>query len=647
MSDSSKNPKAGPFEGKIIFQTTNDPVVLLPYADKAQVVAVLPDTTREEADKLRSAGYDVVIWDPQNGGDTVGAVQRLGVEGVILQAEGPEQLDAANKTAAQLEGSGVTLAIATNNFSTDSYPGWVDVAMPYAYASIGSHITVDRVEYEASKRVGGRDIVIIPIVGGDMPPPGQESQNEQLAAAAAEDGTYAIFPLDPTDPTSMDSLLNPPGAKTPATDTNEPAPASVAIPDGLAGGPTGTYNRPGAEKPAGRGKPASTSSSSNEVNPAVASAEFANERRQVFAPPPPSPYQGGAPVEKVLHPDDGSTITITSTGAVIKQSPGGTPYREGWVDPNKISDIDSVSDLTGNIRSGNTNPFTHPASTAFQSTNPGWGAASDAAKAASGSGVADNAQVEQTTPQVLQPVQPERPAGVTGATADQIAQSINPNYNQPPPAVPTTPPAASSSALSGADINQVIKEVTKKTSSSSSKPRVDYGSGATSGGSSDGGGSSQEIYNPPQVIPDAIPVYSGGTCFIAGSKVLTPDGERAIEEIKLGDYVQTWDMDKQQMVPSQVTDTLGHHDRQTLSIETEGGSSITTTDEHPFWTGSEWLAASKLAAGQSTVFDSSGQQRKVTKVTNGPKANVYNFHVTAPAHNYFVEGLLVHNVKAL
>ncbi len=139
---------------------------------------------------------------------------------------------------------------------------------------------------------------------------------------------------------------------------------------------------------------------------------------------------------------------------------------------------------------------------------------------------------------------------------------------------------------------------------------------------------------------------SRGSCFIAGSKVLTPDGEKSIEEIKPGDHVQTWDMDKHQIVPSQVTDTLAHHNRQTLLIETEGGN-ITTTEEHPFWTGSEWLAAGKLLAGESSVFDSTGKQQKVISIKKGSKENVYNLHVASPAHNYFVQGLLVHNMKAL
>lgn len=71
----------------------------------------------------------------------------------------------------------------------------------------------------------------------------------------------------------------------------------------------------------------------------------------------PAPYSGGASVAKVIYPADGSTVTITSTGAVIKQSPGGNPYREGWINPSDICDINVSSDLNGRLRAGSSNPY--------------------------------------------------------------------------------------------------------------------------------------------------------------------------------------------------------------------------------------------------------------------------------------------------
>jgi hypothetical protein len=80
-------------------------------------------------------------------------------------------------------------------------------------------------------------------------------------------------------------------------------------------------------------------------------------RVNASAATPPAPYTGGAAVVKVLHPADGSTVTITATGAVIKQSPGDTPYREGWVSTCNIGSINEASDLQGQIQPGSSNPF--------------------------------------------------------------------------------------------------------------------------------------------------------------------------------------------------------------------------------------------------------------------------------------------------
>jgi hypothetical protein len=69
------------------------------------------------------------------------------------------------------------------------------------------------------------------------------------------------------------------------------------------------------------------------------------------------PYTGGAPMAKVFYPADGSTVTVTSTGAVIKQSPGHSAYREGWVSVCYFANINSATDLKGQLASGSSNPY--------------------------------------------------------------------------------------------------------------------------------------------------------------------------------------------------------------------------------------------------------------------------------------------------
>jgi hypothetical protein len=72
----------------------------------------------------------------------------------------------------------------------------------------------------------------------------------------------------------------------------------------------------------------------------------------------PAPYTSGAPVAKYYYLSDGSTVTITSTGAVIKQGRCGNAYREGWINPADICTIQSAQDLNGGrLSSGSSNPY--------------------------------------------------------------------------------------------------------------------------------------------------------------------------------------------------------------------------------------------------------------------------------------------------
>lgn len=82
----------------------------------------------------------------------------------------------------------------------------------------------------------------------------------------------------------------------------------------------------------------------------------------------PAPYTGGADVAKFFHLPDGSTVTITDTGAVIKQSPCHTAYREGWINVADICNIQTGQDLKGQLGSGSSNPFGSATFTGCNST---------------------------------------------------------------------------------------------------------------------------------------------------------------------------------------------------------------------------------------------------------------------------------------
>lgn len=138
---------------------------------------------------------------------------------------------------------------------------------------------------------------------------------------------------------------------------------------------------------------------------------------------------------------------------------------------------------------------------------------------------------------------------------------------------------------------------------------------------------------------NAVGAGSSGHCFVAGTPIATPDGDRPIEELRVGDAVYTWDFERSQAVESKVAATFLHEHIETLVLHVEDFT-VGTTPEHPFWTG-RWQEAGTLTPGQK-IASLHGQQG-VIRLETGERADVYNIHVDHPDHNYFAHSLLVHN----
>ena len=127
--------------------------------------------------------------------------------------------------------------------------------------------------------------------------------------------------------------------------------------------------------------------------------------------------------------------------------------------------------------------------------------------------------------------------------------------------------------------------------------------------------------------------------------IQTRDGEKAIQDIKIGDWVLSDDPTTPGDIDyKQVVQTFVHETNYLVDIYI-GGEKITTTEGHPFWVKDVgWVAARDLDAGAQlqTKSESWLGVERVEKHTE--VATVYNFEV-AGFHTYFVSdlGLLVHN----
>ncbi|MFB9753304.1 polymorphic toxin-type HINT domain-containing protein [Paenibacillus hodogayensis] len=133
-------------------------------------------------------------------------------------------------------------------------------------------------------------------------------------------------------------------------------------------------------------------------------------------------------------------------------------------------------------------------------------------------------------------------------------------------------------------------------------------------------------------------------CFIAGTKVQTKDGEKPIEDVKVGDQVLAKDDITGEVAYKDVQQLFQREEEETYNI-TVGNELITTTSEHPFWiVGVGWVKSKYLLVGD-ILTTSNGKTITIDKIeVKKEHVTVYNFKVE-DFHTYFVSnlGIWTHN----
>lgn len=134
--------------------------------------------------------------------------------------------------------------------------------------------------------------------------------------------------------------------------------------------------------------------------------------------------------------------------------------------------------------------------------------------------------------------------------------------------------------------------------------------------------------------------FFGNACFTSDTKVMTPNGEKNINEFSKGDSVIAFDEDGN-LIESFVTDIFVHKNESVYSYDFDNGISIKSTPNHPFYTKSGFLEIGNLNIGDS-VIDSNGDEIALISVENIGQHIVYNIEVDAH-HTYIANGIRVHN----
>ena len=143
-------------------------------------------------------------------------------------------------------------------------------------------------------------------------------------------------------------------------------------------------------------------------------------------------------------------------------------------------------------------------------------------------------------------------------------------------------------------------------------------------------------------------VIEVGACFVAGTKIQTPDGEVNIEDIQAGDQVFACNVDTGEVGVKEVKQTFVREVNILVHVFV-GEEEIITTTNHPFYVvGRGFVKAEDLRIGY-TLLQLDGSTEKISRIVVenlGAPVKVYNFEVE-DWHTYYVTnaGMLVHNAN--
>ena len=137
-------------------------------------------------------------------------------------------------------------------------------------------------------------------------------------------------------------------------------------------------------------------------------------------------------------------------------------------------------------------------------------------------------------------------------------------------------------------------------------------------------------------------------CFVAGTLIKTQEGERPIEELKIGDMVYAENPETGEKGLKRVTDVYVNESEILIEIEVNK-TILKSTPDHPFWVVNEgWLEAEQLIVGDKLKL-STGEIVTISSVKKSfldAPVKVYNFTVD-DWHTYYAGELevLTHNLN--
>lgn len=147
----------------------------------------------------------------------------------------------------------------------------------------------------------------------------------------------------------------------------------------------------------------------------------------------------------------------------------------------------------------------------------------------------------------------------------------------------------------------------------------------------------------------------GDSCFIPGTRVLTPSGWRAIETLRPGDTIVSYSLGEERLVSRAVRRVFSATTDRLLRLEAGELHLTGVSGSHPVFdvTRSAFVRVDALSLGGIVLASLPGATPRPLPITHlsvaasGGTHEVWNLEVDGEEHNYFAEGILVHNKSPL
>jgi len=140
--------------------------------------------------------------------------------------------------------------------------------------------------------------------------------------------------------------------------------------------------------------------------------------------------------------------------------------------------------------------------------------------------------------------------------------------------------------------------------------------------------------------------YMAKGCFIAGTRIATPNGERPIESLKPGDEVISFNEKTGRREVSKIGEVDVLKRESYYSINEVTGDEVFATGDHPFYTNRGVVKVQDLEKTDKLInFD--GKERSIDSIgevrADKDGVVVYNLLDVEPNNNYYANSYLVHN----